>query len=344
MDAVVTLLRNNNEETSVQLLQAQYGLTPFQANYVVDAALRILTTSSRATLEKSKTDLEKSLRDLRESFGKIPDEMAAEALAIKKKYPTPRRTKIQNYVGYVRIGGGCIQFDNVDEIPSIIESFPKETLEIYIYNGPFQYRVTESGKLETGSIPKITMGDIYGINVDLHTTPKSDKVITVNIVDGVACSVKGFVPGLRKEGYFYTTPISKVIRRNGVIDTVVVVNEISPRKNICRGSMTDVIYLYPDPKEVHYVLALNTTTPNIIAIQRVSPEKAKIAMNPSGTVLLVHSIGSHFFLNIPQAYLSRNTTRVVEFLDLKALLNGNDHARIDIATMEAKKNKLIRLY
>jgi len=343
-DAIVQLLKeSDNEETSLKLLQENYGLTLFQAHHIVETSLRILIASSRIELEKRKTDLELNLTNLRESFGNIPDEISIEALALKKKYPTPRRTKIQGYIGYVRIGNGCIQFDHVDEIPSIIEAFPKETLEIFIYNGPYHCRVTENGKLEAGSISKVTIGDIYGIHVDLKLNPRSDKVITVNITDGTACCVKGFVPGLRKEGYFYTTPMSRAISRNGVIETIDVIKTISLRKTICRGAMTDIIYVYPDPKKTHYVLALNSNTPNVVAIQKVSPEKSKISINPTGTVYLVHSVEKHFFLNIPVEYRNRNSTRVVEFLNIDALLNGNNHARIDIATMEAKKNKYIRL-
>ena len=344
IDAVVALIRGSqNKASAIQNLQESYDLTMFQAEYLAAAPVHILTASSKIELEKHKTELEEALRILRDSFSKIPDEMAAEAQRIKKKYPTPRRTKIPAYVGYVRIGGGCIQIDTVDEIPLIIAAFPKETLEIYIYDGPFTYRVTETGKLEMGSVPKITVGDIYGLKVDLEANAKSEKVVTVNISDGTACSVKGFVPGLRKEGYFYTTPHSRAIRRNGVIDTIDVSKEISPRKTICRGAATDIIYVYPDPKQIHYVIALNTTTPNIVAIQRVSPERAKIAMNPNGMVHVVHSNSKHFFLNIPSEYLNRSSIRVVEFIDLDALLNGNNQVRLDIATTEVKKNKYMRL-
>jgi len=343
IDEVVRILRNNDESTSIHLLQKQYTLTLFQAMYIVETPIKILTTSSKLDLQRRKEELEKILKELLDSFGRISEEMAAEALRIKKKYPTPRRTKIPNYVGYVRIGGGCIQIDHVNEIPDIIEAFPKETLEIYIYDGPYQCRVSDTGKLETGYIPKITTGDIYGIKVDLEASPKSDRVITVNIVDGVACCVKGFIPGLRKEGYFYTTPISKAIRRNGMISTIDVTDEIAVRKTICQGRSTDIVHIYPEPKCVHYILALNDSTPNIIVIQRVTPDKPKIAMNPVGSVHLVHSIDKHCFLNIPAAFLHRSSIRVVEFLDLDKLLGDSGSARINIVTDDTKKNKLIRL-
>jgi hypothetical protein len=343
IDAVVILLRNNTDDVSIRQLQDHYNLTYFQAEYIVDTPLRILTTTARFDLVLRRDGLQDSLKAMKLSFQKIPDEMTAEIQAIKKKFPTPRRTKLPAYVGYVRISGGCIQIDTVDEIPSIVASFPKETLEIYLYDGPHHYRVTDGGKLEFGYIPKITTGDIYGLRVDLELNAKTSKVITVNFADGAACCVKGFVPGLRREGYFYTTPTSRVIRRNGTIETVEVTEEISLRKTICRGASTDIIYIYPDPRQVHYVLALNTTTPNTITIQRVTPERAKIAMNPMGTVYVVHSTDRHFFLNLPPEFLSRNTTRVAEFLDLEAVLDGKNQARLDIATQDVKKHKHIRL-
>ena len=343
VDTVVTLLRNNDDSTSIQKLQELYSLTLFQATYIVDTPMRILTTTSRAEMVKRKTELEQSLKELRDSFGKIPDEIITSALAIKKKYPSPRRTKIPAYVGYVRIGGGSIQLESIDEIPTILERFPRDALEIYRYDGPYQYRVTETGKLEMGYSPKITVGDIYGLKVDLESNPRSEKVITVNIVNGTGCCVKGFVPGLRKEGYFYTTPRSKVIDRDGTIRTVEVVEEFSPRKTISRGSATDVIYVYPEPKGEHFILVMNTSTLNEISILRVTPTLTKIPLNPTGTPYLVHSNETHVFLNLPPQYLNRNTTRVVEFLSIDKLLGSKDQLRINIGSAEIKKQKQIRL-
>jgi len=194
-----------------------------------------------------------------------------------------------------------------------------------------------------GYSPKITVGDIYGLKVDLESNPRSEKVITVNIVNGTGCCVKGFVPGLRKEGYFYTTPRSKVIDRDGTIRTVEVVEEFSPRKTISRGSATDVIYVYPEPKGEHFILVMNTSTLNEISILRVTPTLTKIPLNPTGTPYLVHSNETHVFLNLPPQYLNRNTTRVVEFLSIDKLLGSKDQLRINIGSAEIKKQKLIRL-
>ncbi len=335
VDQVITILRTNTRKDGVEHLQKEFDLSQVQAEYIAAARLDSLALDSKEVLASRRDGINNELTKLRASFIAIPDEIAAAAIALKKKYPTPRRTKLPAYIGYVKIGGGCIQIDTVDEIPQILADFPKGELEIHIYHGSRHlFKVSEGNKLETGAIPKITTGDIYGL--------KSNEVVTVNINEGTACVVKGFIPGLREAGYFYTTPLSKAISRNGEIRTIDVTQEFPIRKSISRGAATKVVYIYPDPKIEHYVLALNTDTPNTIVIQRVKTDRTKITMNPVGEVLLVHSVDPHCFLNIPSRFLNRSSTRVVEFKDLEALLAGKHQAFINLTSADAKQNKLIR--
>lgn len=336
VDDCIKLIRNNTRENGVLELMKRFDLTNFQASYLSGAKLNTLALDSKDELENKKASLDQQLNEVRDSFAKIPDEIAKDALLIKKKYNTPRKTRIPDYLGYVKIGGGCIQYESVKEIVQIIEDFPKDTMEIHVYDGPHLYKVSGNNKLERGSIPKITTGDIYGL--------KNNQVITVNISDGTACCVKGFVPGLREEGYFYTTPRSRVIYRNGEIKTVDVTEEISLRKTICRGASTNIIYVYPDTKQEHYVIALNTSTPNVIVIQKVSSDQSRVGMSPTGDVMVIHALDKHIFLNMPQKYLNRNTTKVVEITNVETLLNGKDQVRIDIGTTSIKSNKMIKLY
>jgi hypothetical protein len=334
-DEVVKILSGNSRRGGVEALMNRFDLTDFQATHISDSAMHTLSTTSKESLITRRDTLDNQLNELRESFGTIPDEIARDALALKKKYNTPRRTRIPEYLGYVRIGGGCIQYETFEEIAQIIEDFPKVEMEIHTYDGSHLYKVSEGGKLERGSIPKITTGDIYGL--------KSNSVITVNISDGTACCVKGFVPGLRQEGYFYTTPKSRAIYRNGDIKVITVEDEISVRKTICRGANTNIIYVYPDIKQDHYVIALNTATPNVIVIQKVSADRSKIPMSTTGEVMVLHSVDKHIFLNVPQKFLNRNTTRVVEIVDAEKVLEGKDQIRLDIASAKVKSSKLIRL-
>lgn len=336
VDECVAIIRSNDRRTGVTLLMARFDLTDFQATYLSGAPLHTLSTTSKDELTERKNTLDNQLRETRESFAKIPDEIARDAIAIKKKYPTPRKTRISNYLGYVRIGGGCIQFESIEEIGQIIEDFPKLEMEIHSYDGPHLYKVSETKKLERGSIPKITTGDIYGL--------KTNQVVTVNITDGTACCVRGFVPGLRTEGYFYTTVQSRAIYRNGDIKTIDVTKEISLRKTICRGANTNIIYVYPDLHKEHYVIALNTSTPNVIVIQKVTADRSRVGMSPTGEVMVLHSLEKHIFLNVPQKFLKRNATHVVEITNVETLLNGKDQIRVDIGTASIKSSKLIKLY
>ena len=336
VDEVTTIIKTNRtRQASVEALMKRFDPTYFQATYLTGAPLHTLSPEAPLELEEKKNSLVDAIVKIQDSFALIPDEIAKTAMDVKKKYNTPRRTRIPNYLGYVRIGGGCIQYESSEEIAQIIADFPKVEMEIHTYDGPHLYKVGDNSKLEKGYVPKITTGDIYGL--------KSTQIVTVNIVDGTACCVRGFIPGLRKEGYFYTTPRSRVICRNGDIKTVDVTEEISLRKTICRGANTNVIYVYPDIKQDHYVFVLNTNIPNVIHVQKVTANSSKVGMNPSGEVLLFHSTNKHTFFNVPQKFLSRSSVRVIEIIDVEKLLDGSDKIRLDIASQKVKTDKNIRL-
>ncbi|CAK9254157.1 unnamed protein product [Sphagnum jensenii] len=289
IDDVITLVRQNDDEGGIAALQKAFNLTWFQADFLVGAPLKTLAKTSKGQYELRKKNIESELLEIQASFGNIPDEMAADALAIKKKYALPRKTKIPHYIGYIKIDGGCIQFEMTTEIPELLANFPKGELEIHIYDGPYLYKVDDEG------------------------------------------------------WYFYTTSRSRAIYRNGEIKSIAVIEEISLRKTICRGAATNIIYVYPEQEREHFVISLNTSTPGVIFVQRVGVDRSKIAMNPVGEVLVIHSTDAHTFVNIPQKFLHRSSLRVIEFLDLDKLLT-TPQVKIDLATQATKNNKLIRLY
>lgn len=335
IDEAITIIKTNTRNDGVLKLMQRFELTAFQAIYLTSSPLHTLSSTTREENLDRKRRLEDQLFEVKTSFAKIPEEMAQDAMALKKKYAEARRTRIPEYIGYVRIGGGCIQYESYQEITQIIEDFPKVEMEIHNYDGPHLYKVSDNGKLERGSIPKITTGDIYGL--------KSSAVFTINITEGTACCVKGFIPGLRTEGYFYTTQQSRAIYRNGDIKLIDVTEEISLRKTICRGAASNIIYVYPEIKKEHYVIALNETMQNTVVIQKVSETRSKIALSPSGSVMVLHSAVKHFFLNVPQTYLNRSAIRVVEIIDAEKLLEGKDQIRLDLGSAKVKTNKFIRL-
>ena len=336
-DEAIKIIRNNDVTVGIALLMKTFDLTLAQAEYLIGAKISILFNTSKADLISEKNKLMEDLNKLKHSFTHIPEEMISEVQNIKKKYGRPRITKFNDYIGYVKVDNGCIQIHNTSEIPEILKLFPRSEVEIRMYDGQHLYRVDSNGKLQK-NFGKITNGDIYGLRGGEHN------IITVNIVDGAACCVRGFVPANRKDGYFYVTPKAKAVTRSGEIKTINVTEEISLRKTICRGANTDIIYVYPWVAKEHYVFVFNTSDTNVISIQRVGEERAKIPVNPVGEVDVIHSyVSKDVFINLKSKYLNRLSVRVVRFLDLEKLLDGKSQIRIDLGKSDVKKSKFIEL-
>lgn len=95
---------------------------------MISTSLDILSKTSKEEMNKQKAVLEQDLKYIRDSFKRIPDEMIDTALAIKKKYVTPRRTRIPNYIGYVRIGGGVFSLTPSMKLTLLSTLFQKQNL------------------------------------------------------------------------------------------------------------------------------------------------------------------------------------------------------------------------
>lgn len=335
VDEAIAILKTNTKDDGVRALMTRFDLTWQQASYLSSAPLHTISSTTIAENEDRRRKIEARLVELKHSFSLIPDEIAAEATAIKKKYNSPRRTRIPKYLGYVRIGSGCIQYESLEEVSQILDNFPNNPVEIHTYDGPHLYKVSDNNKLEAGSIPKITTGDIYGL--------RNSQIITVNITEGTACCVKGFIPGTRDSGYFYTTPRSKVIYKNGDVKTVDITEELSLRKTICRGASTNAIYVYPDVKQDHYLIAMNSNMPNNLVIQRIGTDTTRLNIGGGGDVMIVHSVSNHIFINLPPTHLNRVKARVAELIDIEALLEGKDRTRIDLGQKKYSAHKQLRL-
>lgn len=339
LDEVLGIIRKHyHKDEGVKALTQQYPLTPNQAYYLYSVKLEVLTGAAMDELKKKHATLQAEVETLQKSFSNIPQEIGETAQQLKKKYGVKRKTKIPKYIGYVSVGDdGCVQFESVDEIPDILQAFPRSTIGIHMYDGSHLFKVNPEGRLETKYIPKYTRGDIYGI--------KSDDVYTINIADGAACCVKGFVPGRRSAGFYYTSKMSKAIWRDGTIKTIDVTKEISVRKNIGRGSNSGIIYVYPDTKRDHLVAIFCTDTPNRVTLQRVGADASRLVMNPQGEVKIVHAYSfKDIILNVDPKFLQRNTTRAIHVVDAAAILGNDRQVHIDLNASKWKHSKYLKLF
>ncbi len=341
-DEVLKIIRNSNDrESGIATLSDRFDLSWSQGSIIMASKLETLTKNSPLLLKEQRVKLDDQMAVIVDSLTKIGNEMAETALQIKRKYRYDRISIIPKYIGYVSIDNyGAIQFSKPDEIETIIERFPKSDIRIYFYEGSNVFHVND-GKLSHNVNSKHLIGDIYG----LAFTDRN--AYTVNIDDGAGCSVKGIVPGSRKNGYFYTTEKSIAVRRHGAIDVINVPEEISLRKTICRGAATNISYVYPYTEAPHYIVTFNDATKNIVWLQRVvvpSAKPQKIPTESRGQLYVNHhTTGINWYFGIPSSCLNRINSKAFLITDAESLLDGNDRVQLDLGVSKMKSHPYFKM-
>lgn len=334
--ALVSGHTGSNEELILEI-RKRYRLTYYQASQIeAKATLFGLSRTNREKLVEIRDKAYAKRTAIQAAFNQIVDLMIERAQSLKKRYGTPRQTILPNYIGYVAVDGGCIQFERVEDIDGIITGFPKGDLKIHFYDGSHVVWVPPSGKAITNQIPRIVRGDIYGL--PCHP----EKAWTVNFSDGgEACCVPRFIPGSRDRGYEYTTSKSYVVRRNGLVQPVKIGDVISKRKNIGLGAKTDIIHVYPHTTDVHYVLVASDATPNEIRLRRIAQGGGAAAMvlPIDGKLHIVHHYtGNDWFFSLPPGCLNRINARGFIIRNANELLGGDDSVVIEIGTARWKRH------
>lgn len=344
VDEFIAIFREAEDPNAgIRALMQRFDLSWYQASKLAEAPVSTLTNASREEL-RVRLDRERAeILAFQHSFQKIPEEIIETITMIKRKYALPRSTKMAAYIGYVAIERpsgptGIVQFESVDEISSILANFPKQKVEVHIYDGKHLMWVHPTRRAVESIIPHYAVGDVYGLPFS------GDAGYTVVIRDGAACSVDGVVPGPRNEGYFYVTKQARGITRRGEIRTIDVTKDIKFLKSVGRGNNTDFIYVYPNLTKTHYVLMVNDTEPNVICLQKVDADNARIATSPIGNIELRHSAtGVNWYFTVPEQYLNRINVRVFHIVDAEELLSGKTYLRIDVGSTNVKKNRLFRM-
>jgi len=336
-DEVIKIIKNNNTIEAIKLFRSKFQLTTYQAYYIHKAPLNTLGKDSKEELLNALRITENNIEKILTSFKNIDNEIAEEAQYMKDKYTVKRKCISHKFIGYVKVDGGNIQFENTKEIYDILNDFPKSRIEIYTYNGSHMFHVNAQEKINENITIKYTDGDHYSL--------PTNSIYTINIADGAACCVKGFQPGFRSSGYFYTSHTAKMICKDGTILTGKIDDHISLKKTICRGANTDIIYVYPENKNDHFIISMNDDLEltNTVTIQRIRPTTTKIQMRMKGKNYITHSnISKDVFFNLFSQCINRTSARIIVFKDLNKLMEDKDVFRIDINTMK-KYNKLIEV-
>lgn len=334
LDEVIEIIRSQNTRAeAVDLLRNRFNLSDFQANSLVQLEIGDLSKTSKSDLFTKRETQAAAIGALNVSFGKIGEEIAQEAQRLKKIYAMPRKTIIPAYIGSVSVAGGVVQFESTDELADIATRFPKGELRVTMYDGPHLLHITPDGKPSRRIISKYTRGEIYGLSFP------GESGYTVAIKDGAACTVAGVIPGRRSDGYYYTPRFAKVLTRKGEVRTIDVTTDLVMRKVVGRGTNTDIIYLYPNTTETHYLAILNDREPNVVHLQRVDGGAGKIIVSPIGDLIISHSLtGCDWYLSIPESHLNRVNARIFHIVNAEAVLGGSHQIKLDLAASKTKKN------
>ncbi|MCT7952770.1 DNA gyrase subunit A [Ancylothrix sp. C2] len=105
LDAIIRLIRHAADTaTAKQELITDYGLSEQQADAILQMQLRRLTALEAEKIRKEHEDLQEQIADLRDILARrerILQIIESEALEIKTKFATPRRTEIQHAEGEI---------------------------------------------------------------------------------------------------------------------------------------------------------------------------------------------------------------------------------------------------
>ena len=133
IDEIVALIRASaNAEEARDGLIANYGLSPIQAQHILDMPLRRLTALEQDKIREEYEELQKTIKELTailKSEAKVRGIIADELKEIKKKFADPRRSKIVPDEGEINIEDLIADEDLVISVSrdGYIKSVPLDT-------------------------------------------------------------------------------------------------------------------------------------------------------------------------------------------------------------------------
>lgn len=148
IDDVVSIIKNNKKEVSIDLLIEKYNLTWKQSIVLHNLPLHTLSNTSKDELLQKQNALKTDLETLIASYDSVHDEIGETAMKLKKKY-VPQIgeivSKLPDYIGYVRVKNfeGIIQISDRKEIVSIAKAFPRSELEVVMYPSKAKFTFVE---------------------------------------------------------------------------------------------------------------------------------------------------------------------------------------------------------
>ena len=342
-DRCLDIIQNTETEEEVARLFAdEFGLTLFQTKSLLDQNIRALLKTSLGKLQDGLDATIRGITDLTGSFNDIGEEIIKTAQRLKRKYDTGRRSAIPHYIGYIEFADGLVLFENAEDVKDILEGFPREHAQVFMFNNPYTIPIDERGKISKSPLHKYMWGTIWSV----PTKDGLGGTYTVSIQDGAIAYSAGFKPTKYRSDVFYVTANIVALTRYGKVRHESIKN-YSKRVNCLdtRGARSDAVYMVSDTGQPFYVAQFNTEEPNIISIQRIKPGQETYVSNPTGTQYIFTSpTGKDWFITPPSDCTNRLGARVIRIIDAADMIpTGTYCIRYDLLTRVRKNTNIVLL-
>lgn len=332
-DEVISIIKTHEETEASLILQKTFGLTPMQANFLLTFRIKSLSVTGRTELEEKRSQVLLEIDVVKDSFANVNKEIVETAFQLAKKYGDARRAELPEYIGYLKIGDCVIQFSDEEEALNYIERFSgtKYPVSVYRYNASYDTTYINGGPntklIKQDMLPKQKISFIESA----FTGPKNGYTIRF-CEDGSTSYVEGVVTVPDHDGHtcYVTSSTVTTVDKNGRFTKGVKLSTFSKRKTMSSGAKTDIIYAFNESAKPRYMFVYSTGEKNNVTIYRITPETNSITTYvDNDTAIEMFNTKKDIFLNIPDRFLNRCTTKLVYIRDVEELLG--DQSKITVS-------------
>ena len=337
--------RSNSSDDVIHPLMQTYGLSEFQANYIVnDLKINQITKQGKESLLADKENISKKLIDLRDKFVHVPTIIYEDAEKIRKEYckKYSRRLIIPEYKGAIMLPNGMIQCTSIDEINEKAKTFDDAEF-IYMADTKYRYAVMNNAVVDLTDSKVDIPGESNITKIMLSHTPLKYTAMvdndTLSVMEGLKLPTNNRVA-------YYIGKRCTTIDRNGKVN-VVDTNTLPIRKGAdATGIKSDIMYLSSTTSEEYlYIVYVNSSETNTIRISRIK-HSGKLAVVPIGTTIYVGVFTKEdtIAFTTPKEIMNRCSIRHIYIPNIEEVMGGNDMIRVFLSKKNTSNNKQLVPY
>jgi DNA gyrase/topoisomerase IV subunit A len=149
-EEVIRIIKDvaDTNEHAIQLLQKRFNISYYKANLILHLNLNVLIKTNKIELLDKINSIHNNIQISKTDITNIDNLMYKDAEYFQKTYSTKNKTRISEYIGYVFFPDkqGYVQFDTIQELYSILNTFSNSLGYITFYHSKYVY-YTQTGRI-----------------------------------------------------------------------------------------------------------------------------------------------------------------------------------------------------